>query len=177
MIPFLLLSCRLWRHGFEASQVGQIETLQTVMLMNSGSLSLPRGLISLGDSFMRPSLAFPGVLGGLRDGSRTDPEPTGPSAGAGPGEAGAQSLGTWRSYFGIVHPLPSGTGQQPSPWRVLMARPMGDLLLRPVSDALTRVLWGHPFTHTAPHVCRKNVASLVYSEWPAFQRGGLGSWV
>ena len=68
----------MWHFGFETSQLGQIEILQIVILMNSGSLTLPHGLISLGVFFffVRPSPSFLGAVELL---NMSNPGPTGPS--------------------------------------------------------------------------------------------------
>lgn len=66
----------MWHFGFETSQLGQIEILQIVILMNSGSLTLPRGQISLGVFFVRPS---PAILGTVELLNLSNRGPTGPS--------------------------------------------------------------------------------------------------
>lgn len=67
-ITFLLLYRGASTSGLK-HQVGQIEVSQIVILMNPGSQSLPRGLISQGVFFMRQSPALLGVDRGLCDGT------------------------------------------------------------------------------------------------------------
>lgn len=92
----------IWHFGFETSQLGQIEILQTVILMHSGRMGLPRGRISLGVFFVRPSLAFLGVASGPHSLTLA---PLGPRGLQVPGVAGARSLGTWGILESLIHPL------------------------------------------------------------------------